>query len=105
MNHRIVLQRRDVGEDSIGQQVDTWSPVSEVWANVRFQTGAEVMRAGAETSTVKASVRIRVRSDVDVGWRAVYKSSLRTWVFDIKSPPLPDPRDSQFMFLVCEAVK
>jgi SPP1 family predicted phage head-tail adaptor len=100
MNHRIKLMKRAEGQGSQGQLSKEYVLVREVWGNVKFQTGAEVMRAGAEASIVKASIRIRARSDVDADWRAVYKE----WTFDIKAPPLPD-RDPQFAFLTCEAVK
>ncbi len=101
MNDRITLQRRSVGEDSIGQPTQTWVDLPAAWAHVKFQTGTEAIRANAETSLVKASIRIRARQDVDAGMRVKFK----TWLFEIKSPPLPDDRDPRFMFLVCEAVK
>lgn len=101
MNDRITLQRRTVGEDSIGQPIESWVDLPAVWAHVKFQSGAEVIRANGEASVVKASIRIRARQDVDAGMRVKHKG----WVFELKSPPLPDDRDPRFMFLVCEAVK
>lgn len=100
MNHRITLLRRQAGSDAVGQPVTDWVPVRKVWGHVLFQTGAEVLRAGAETSIVKASIRIRAASDIEASWRASYKQ----WTFEIKGDPLPD-KDPQFMFLVCESVK
>lgn len=101
MNDRITLQRREAGQDSIGQPTQAWADLHPVWAHVKFQSGAEAIRANAETSTAKVSIRIRARKDVDAGMRVKHKS----WVFEIKSPPLPDDRDPRFMFLVCEVVK
>jgi SPP1 family predicted phage head-tail adaptor len=92
--------QRAAGTAGIGQPSKTFVFVREAWANVKFQSGAEVVRAGAETSVVKASIRIRACADIDVGWRVTYGS----WMFDVKAPPLPD-QDPQFAFLVCEAVK
>lgn len=99
MNHRIKLLKRAEAVDSVGQPSKDWVQVAEVWGDVKYQSGAEVMRVGGEASVVKASIRIRARTDVDATWRAVYKS----WTFDIKAPPLPD-KDPQFAFLTCEAV-
>lgn len=101
MNDRITLQRRQAGQDSIGQPIESWIDLPPVWSHVKFQTGAEAIRANADVSTVKASIRIRARQDVDAGMRVKFKQ----WVFELKSPPLPDDRDPRFMFLVCEAVK
>lgn len=99
MNHRIKLMKRAAGVDSVGQPMAGWAQVAEVWGDVRYQSGAEVMRAGAEASVVKASIRIRARSDVDATMRAVYKDM----TFDIQAI-LPD-NDRSFAFLVCEAIK
>lgn len=92
--------KRSEGQTASGRPSKDYVLVREVWANVQFQTGAEVMRAGAEASVVKASIRIRACSDVDADWRVIYKN----WTFDVKAPPLPD-KDPQFAFLTCEAVK
>jgi SPP1 family predicted phage head-tail adaptor len=98
MNDRITLQRRDSGKDASGQPVESWPDIATVWADVLFQSGAEVMRAGADTAIVKCSIRIRTRSDVNTGARVRFK----TKHYDVKSA-LPDSMDSAFMFLVCES--
>lgn len=99
MNHRIKLLRRAEGVDSVGQPSKGWVLASEIWADVKFQSGVEVMRAGAEASVIKASIRIRARPDVNATMRAVYKDV----TFDIQAI-LPD-NDRSFAFLVCEAIK
>jgi len=97
MNDRITL-RRSAGKDKIGQPIDAPVDIATVWANVLFQSGAEVMRAGADTAIVKCSIRIHARPDVDTGVSVLFKSK----VYDVKSAP-PDNSDRRFMFLVCES--
>jgi SPP1 family predicted phage head-tail adaptor len=97
MNDRITL-RRSAGKDKIGQPIGAPVDIATVWADVLFQSGAEVMRAGADTAIVKCSIRIRARPDVDTGVSVLFKAK----VYDVKSA-LPDSRDSAFMFLVCES--
>lgn len=99
LNHRIQLLKRAAGADSAGSVSKEWVPVSEIWADVRFQSGAEVMRGGAEASTVKASIRVRARANIDASMRAVYRGA----TFDIQAI-LPD-NDRAFAFLVCESIK
>jgi len=99
MNQRVTLLKRAQGRDAAGQPVEDWPEVATIWANVKFQTGAEVLRANAETSIVRVSIRIRARSDVDGAWRVRYAGI----DYDVKSA-LPDSADRQFMFLVCESV-
>jgi SPP1 family predicted phage head-tail adaptor len=100
MNHRITLLRAPVGTDAAGRPFTTWTALPEIWADVRFQSGAEAIRGGAETSIVKVSIRIRSRKDVDGSMRARYLGV----EYNIKAV-LPDNTDRQFAFLVCESFK
>lgn len=106
MNHRITLLKRADGVDAIGQPSKEWTAIASIWADVMFPTGAailrsggELIRAGAEASVVKVSIRIRARADVTQGMRAIYGN----WTFHVLAVT-PDT-DRQFAFLVCEAIK
>lgn len=99
MTDRITLRQRVAGGDSIGQPVETWVDLATVWANVRWQSGAEAIRANAETSVVKVSIRIRKHTGITTDMRAAHKGV----EYNIKAI-LPDSQDSRFAFLVCEAV-
>lgn len=98
MNDRVTLQSRGAGKDALGQPIESWPDIATVWADVLFQSGAEVMRAGADTAIVKCSIRIRARAGLDTGVRVLFEAKL----YDVKSA-LPDNRDRRFMFLVCES--
>lgn len=100
MTDRITLHKRVTGEDSVGQPIDGWPQFASVYANIRWQSGAEAIRANAETSIVKVSIRIRKRSDLSNDMRAAHKGV----EYNIKAI-LPDSQDTRFMFLVCESVK
>lgn len=45
--------------------------VATVWADIRFQTGSEAVRADEPVSVAKASIRIRRRSDVAADMRGL----------------------------------
>ncbi len=93
------LQSLPTGQDEAGGPTGAWVNVAQVWANVRYLTGLETIKAGAETSVVKASVRIRSRSGLTSGMRFLVGST----AFQIKSvPPLATRAD--FMDLACEVV-
>lgn len=96
LNRRIVVQQLAAGVDAIGQPVQTWTTFGTVWANIRNQTGAEAIRSGSETSTVKASIRIRKRAGIDAGMRVLHGSK----VYEIKAV-LPDLDHTD---LVCEVM-
>lgn len=100
MNDRITLLKRESGRDAAGQPAETWPGVTTIWAHVKFETGAQVLRANADISVVRVSIRIRARTDVDQTFRVRHKGV----EYDVKSV-IPDSSDRAFMFLVCEATR
>lgn len=100
MNHRVTLLKPGATRNAANERVDGFVPQPDTWANVRFQSGAEVLRAGADVSVVKCSIRIRARRDVDASWRVRYQGVEYKIV-----APLPDSSDRDYMFLVCESAK
>ena len=100
LNQRVSIQYLASGQDSIGQPVQTWSTLATVWANIRYNTGAEAIKGDAGVSTAKASIRIRRRTDVNAGMRVLHGSV----VFGIEAV-LPDELRKTHVDLVCEVVK
>lgn len=105
LRHRVLLENRTVTADPLGGEIVTWVPVAtlkgdgKVWANVRFQSGMEALRADAIVATRKASIQILFRSDLKPTARATYDGQ----VYDIKSA-LPDPDTGRdYLFLACES--
>lgn len=97
LNRRITIQRLQDGQDEIGQPVQTWVDVATVWANIRYLNGVETVKSDAPVSVAKASIRIRRRTDVTAGMRAVHGST----IFDIKAV-LPDEESRERVDLACE---
>jgi len=100
LKNRIRIQQRGAGQDELGQPVDTWADLATVWADIAHPSGLQSIRADAESSVVKASIRIRRRADVTAGMRVVYG----TTVYDIQAV-LPNERSRDYVDLVCEAAK
>lgn len=96
LNQRIALQKQSSSRDGAGQPVLSWGDVATVWADLRHVSGIETVKADADASVVKASVRIRYRTDVVAGMRLVCSSV----VYSIKAV-LPDA-GRQYLDLVCE---
>lgn len=99
MNEKITIQAPPTTKDAAGQVVGGWTDLVTVWSDIKWQTGAEVLRAGLPVSTVRISAMVRERSDIDNTMRLLHKGKL----YDIKSV-LPSD-DRRFMFLVCESAK
>lgn len=62
--------------DSWGQPIDTWTDVASVWADVRPLSGLESIKADAPTSEVRASIRIRWRTDITAAMRVLHDATL-----------------------------
>lgn len=104
LRHRVLLENRTVARDELGGEIVTWVPVTtlagdgNVWANVLFKSGMETLRTDAIVATLKASIRIRFRSDLAPTARATYNGQ----VFDILAA-MPDPDTGRdYLDLACE---
>jgi SPP1 family predicted phage head-tail adaptor len=93
----IVIQQQTTTTDAIGQPLTQWSDFAAVWSNVRHNSGAEAIKAGASVSTVQASMRVRQLAGITAGMRVVAGGV----VYEIKAV-LPDMARREFTDLVCE---
>lgn len=98
LNTRLTLQQPGTAQDGIGQPVITWTEVGRVWADVRHVSGLQAIKADADSSTVKASIRIRHRTGVTAAMRLVEQGA--GTVYNITAV-LPDARKA-YLDLVCE---
>lgn len=97
LRDRVTLQTLAVGTDPIGQPLTTWTDTAELWADVRYQSGMSAIKAGADVSLSKVSIRIRAR-EVSPAQRIKFGAT----VFAIQAV-LPDAR-RVFVDLVCQEV-
>ena len=78
---RITLQSRSATLDAYGQQIDSWSDIATVWANVKPIGGREKLKAIQVDSILSHTVAIRYNASfmpprtVDA-WRIVYNGRL-----------------------------
>ncbi len=73
--HQIHIQRKTGGKDGWGTPLpEAWENITAkpIWANVKYLSGSESIKADASVSAVRASVRIRWRAGVTAGMRVVH---------------------------------
>ena len=99
LNSRVRIESPTLTQDAAGQAVPSWATVTTVWANIRHMNGAETIKAGAESSTVKASIRIRRGPAVDASMRVVHGTTNY-----LVRAVLPDEVERDKLDLVCEVV-
>ncbi|QIM48986.1 phage head closure protein [Pusillimonas sp. DMV24BSW_D] len=97
LDRLIKVQRQSATEDDWGVPVSGWVEVATVWASVKHASGLETVKSGVNVSVVKASIRIRRRTDVTAGMRVLCEGK----VYDIRAV-LEDVSDRVYTDLVCE---
>ena len=100
LNTRITIQQQSTTQDALGQPVNTWTDVANCWADVRHKSGVETIKGDTITSVVKASIRIRYRSDVTTAMRVV----VGLIKYNIQAV-LPDVAKREYVDLACEVVQ
>ena len=96
LKDRVTLLQRQSGQDALGQPSTAWVDVASLWAEVRFVSGIETIKAGRETSTSRASVRIRNTNGI-VRQMRVQLGGVDYEIVDI----IPDPKRA-YLTLICE---
>jgi len=95
----IVIQQQTTTTDAIGQPLLTWTDFALVWSNVKHLSGSEAIKAGAVTSVVQASMRVRQLAGITAGMRVVAGGV----VYEIRAV-LPDLQRREYTDLVMELV-
>lgn len=99
LRDRLEIQEMGSGEDDWGTPLpNDWITVGRIWGNVRHLSGSESIRADADTSIVKASIRVRRRAAVTAGCRILHDGK----TYDIEAV-LPDAR-RVYTDLICKLV-
>ena len=96
---RCTLQQPATGQDATGQPLTGWVDVAQFWADIRATDGLEAIKAGAVTSKVQTSIRLRYRTGITSGMRVVCGGV----VYNILAV-LPDLAGKVHVDLVCEVL-
>lgn len=100
LNTLVTIQAPATGQDAIGQPLAGWVTLAQVWADVRHGNGLEVVKAGAPVSEIKASIRIRWRTDVTNAMRVLVGST----PYEVEAV-IQDEARRVFTDLVCKVVR
>lgn len=102
LKDRITIQRHTQEQDEWGTPVPgagAWVELAKVWADVKHPSGLGAIKADADVSIVRASIRIRRRADVDAGMRVLFGVA----VYNIEAV-LPG-RTREYLDLACKKVQ
>ena len=95
----VTVQHQAAGADDLGQPSGAWEELVKLRADVRHVSGTESAKADTLQSTVRASARVRRRSDITPAMRLLIAGT----AYDIKAV-VPVDGGRVWMDLVCESV-
>lgn len=100
LRHRVTIFAPATGEDALGQPNIGRVLFATRWADIATTGGLETIKAGAVTSKVQSSIRLRyctdLRADMEVDHGMTTYKVLAV---------LPDERTKRYVDLVCEILQ
>lgn len=100
LRESVTIEKRSTSQDSVGEQVHTWTTFAERRAELMKTPGAEVWSAQQRNARVPTTFRLRYLSGVEPGMRIIWSSKLH----DIKSAVDPTGRKEQLIITAEELV-
>lgn len=71
LRNRITIQKKVIGKDNFGQDIDQWVDVCNVRAEIRDISGREYQSSQAEQSQTDCKILIRHRNDITPDMRVL----------------------------------
>jgi SPP1 family predicted phage head-tail adaptor len=98
LRHRIVLEQPVRSKNTMGEQIDTFTAVTTVWAAVEPLTGSWLFQAQQADSKVSGRVRIRYREDIKPFWRILFDGRYLSIISILN----PDERKKELIIMYSE---
>jgi SPP1 family predicted phage head-tail adaptor len=99
LRHRVTIQRKASGVDTLGQSSGGWVCVNTCWASVRTLTGNELEKAKILVPAASTEIIMRYNPDTNEQCRAVFKER----IFNIGNVNNIDQRNIQLTLICSEA--
>lgn len=100
LRHRVILQRKEITEDELKQQSETWVDFAYIWAAIQPLSGREYFSARQETAQVTTRITIRYLKGVTPDMRVLFNEK----VYEILSVINLDERNISLVLMCKEAV-
>ena len=72
LTERVTIQSLSELQNALGERVNEWSDVAEIWARVADVSGREYLAAGATQNSAQTKITIRYRDDVRPSMRVIH---------------------------------
>lgn len=97
---RVEFLRKTRVKDAAGQSTDSWELIGKAWGDFRYQSGMSAVKADAQTSSTKSSLRISYRPDITADLIA----QIQGIKFDIEAV-MPDLARRKFVDIVLKDIQ
>lgn len=105
LRRRVAVQRRDTGQDELGQPVETWATLFKAWADIRPLNGKELLAARAVQSEVTHEIELRYRPELaNPRTVAQYRVLYGTRIFNIQASLNQDERNRAVILQAVEGL-
>lgn len=100
LRHRVALQKKEITEDELKQQSETWTDIATVWAAVEPLSGREYFAAEQVNTENSVKITIRYKKGITTDMRIVYDGK----IFEVISILNPKERCVSLV-LICREVE
>lgn len=79
LRHRLLIDEPQVSQDYSGDEIVTWTPYAEVYADIQPVTGREAFRADQILAEMDTRITVRWSSHIDrvtAKWRLRFKNEI-----------------------------
>lgn len=104
LNKRVLIQQAVAGSPEVneyGEKNVVWTDLATVWAAVEPLTGREFWAQQQVQSEITVRIKVRYRSDITTGMRAVYNEA----IYMIKSIVDPLEKHEELHLMTSEGVR
>ncbi|PHM73010.1 phage head closure protein [Xenorhabdus sp. KJ12.1] len=105
LRDRIIIQKNEQTQTPSGSMIKAWVNIAEVWAEVKFISGRELVASGRILSEASVRIWLRYRNDITTTHRIIYQgNSSHSQTLAIVAV-IPDPKRTHLELLCKGGVK
>ncbi|MBD2798921.1 phage head closure protein [Xenorhabdus sp. M] len=105
LRHRVTIQKNESSRSPGGSVIKTWIDVAEVWAEVKFINGRELVASGRILSEATVRIWLRYRADITTTHRIFYQGDATQGQFFSIVAVIPEPKRTHLELLCKGGVK
>ncbi|WP_338804861.1 phage head closure protein [Xenorhabdus griffiniae] len=99
LRQRVTIQKNEQSRSPSGGVINNWLNVAEVWAEVKYISGRELVASGRILSEATVRIWLRYRADITTANRIFYQGDSASGQFFNIVAVIPDPQHTRLELL------